>query len=754
MSSKKSFSVPPPPVPPQPPRSFAPGLALQKPKIDPYDPMPRTSTTDAYSFLRTDTEDDSASGTWTTIDPDTGARAWDEEHRRQSVQGSSASSIRSGSRATTPAPDSWMQWAVPGTASTTGESSRASSPERRNDADASIDPEVRRLFVDTRDIMMDNTRPTTLFEKRNQKSLAKGNATKIKNMIGGEVVSIVHNPIDDRVKYRDHEGNYVDGIDRGKMKKRYEDEWRSRLDNRAAQMEHLTKIKLAWEALSPAEKARQIERREANAKLVSLLGAGLQSRADLYVFDETPDIYRRTKKWTISLGRPRESSTANSEAWSFTGGYSSDIVSNKTVTDRYNHQVGDRSRDGLPSTSRQYDSSDRETSLGKRRPSDRTNDDSWSSDNGFSLDTPSEDDYLQHYKDRDAHRPGRRPPAGPRYGAPLSGPLDMRDPSDSNRISSVASGKYPRSSIPSQAALSDKDYLPRYDDHDAYRPGKRPPTGPRYGGPPSSPLGMRNSSYHNRTPSVASSGQYSGFSILSQATGKATSIGKASYQSSKATPSVTSETVTVADPALELALLKDLSARKENYDDKDDAMDKFDLIVEVSSKHGRIVQMKLLDLVEYGSSAVSDRIFSGRVQEIQYFPAERMALVVFLVPAHAAAFVRHVKNLREQDEHEYRRLQINAEWYKGLETEAVYPAQNFSLASVLTDDASRVLYISHVSVNKKVQDFADDMKMAFPEKIIVKVDNSSYPSPYHTNLFYLRIADIASEASPAVCPGT
>lgn len=611
-----------------------------------------------------------------------------------------------------------MQWAVPGAPSIIGQSSRASSPEQTNNANASIDPEVRRLFVDTRDIMLDNERPTTLFEKRNKRSLAKGNATKIKNIIGGEVVSIVHNPVDDRVKYRDSEGNYVDGIDRGKMKKRYEDEWRSRLDNRAAQIAHLTKIKLAWEALSPEEKARQMERREANAKLVSLLGAGLQSRSDVFEFDEIPDIYRRTQKWTISLERPRASSTASSEVRSFASGYSSN-VSNETVTDRHNYSIADRSRYSLPSRSSHDDSRNRETSLGKRRPSDRTKDDSWSLDNGFSLDTQTEDNNFQSYEDRDGYRPGKRPSAGPRYGGPPSGPSGTKSPS--------------------------------YNDREAHRPGNRPPTGPRYGGPPSGPLGVRNPSYHHRTTSVASSGQYSGFSIPSQATGKTSPKGKVSYQSSKATPSVTSKTVTIEDPVLELALLKDLSARKENYDDNDGSIDKFDLIVKLSDKRGRIVQMTLLGLVEYGSSAVGDRIFSGRVQEIQYFPAERMALVVFLVPQHAEAFVRHVQNLRDHDEHEYRRLQINAEWYKGLEKEAVYPAQTWTLASVVTDDASRVLHISHVSVNKKVQDFADDMKMAFPDKIVVKVDA---PSPLLAYYTYFNVADFTPKATSAVCSGT
>ena len=517
--------------------------------------------------------------------------------------------------------------------------------------------------------MLDNSRPTTLFDKRNQKSLAKGNATKIKNMIGNDVVSIVHQPIDDRVKYRDANGNYVDGIDRGKMKKRYEDEWRQRLDNRAAQMERLSKIKLAWEALSPAEKARRIEKREENAKLVSGLGAGLESRDDLYEFDEIPELYRRETKWTVDGSMTKASSTASWVVRSSASGYSSDLVSTQTVTNRPNYPVTDHSTHGLPLRNRHHDSNHGETSLGKRKPNDRTCDDTWSSDNSFSVDTPSEDDYLH-----------------------------------------------------------------RDEDHDGFCFGGRPRVRPRYKGPPSGLLAIRNPTYHNRPPSMVPSGQFSGFSFPSKATGKASSIGKTSYQSSKGTPSVTSETVTVLDPAPELALLEDLTARKEDYEDNDGAIDKFDAIVAACSKNGRVVQMTLLGLVKYGSSAVGDRIFSGRVQEIQYFPADRMALVVFLVPKQAAAFVRHVRNLREQDEHEFRRLQINAEWYQGLEKEAVYPAQTWTLASVVSDDASRVLHISHVPVEKKVEDFADEMKLAFPDKIIVKV-HTLVPLRFHISLF-------------------
>ena len=189
----------------------------------------------------------------------------------------------------------------------------------------SVDPEVSRLFVDTSDIMTDNTGSASAFEVRNQSNLHKGNATVIKNMIGNDVVSIVHQPIDDRAKYRDEDGNYIDGINRGLMKKRYEDEWRKRLDDRKAQMEHITKLKREWETLSPAEKAQRIARREANASLLNTLGAGIEPMVDIFEFDEVPEVYRRRSKWTISEHSSRASSRVSNVISSVVGGPCFDV---------------------------------------------------------------------------------------------------------------------------------------------------------------------------------------------------------------------------------------------------------------------------------------------------------------------------------------------------------------------------------------------------------------------------------------------
>jgi hypothetical protein len=49
---------------------------------------------------------------------------------------------------------------------------------------------------------------------------------------------------------------------------------------------------------------------------------------------------------------------------------------------------------------------------------------------------------------------------------------------------------------------------------------------------------------------------------------------------------------------------------------------------------------------------------------------------------------------------DYRRLQINAEFYRGVEMEAVYPAQKYILAAVIAAEATRSIllrgYLQHL----------------------------------------------------------
>ena len=127
-----------------------------------------------------------------------------------------------------------------------------------------------------------------------------------------------------------------------------------------------------------------------------------------------------------------------------------------------------------------------------------------------------------------------------------------------------------------------------------------------------------------------------------------------------------------------------------------------------------------------------------------------MALVIFLFPHEASSFVRHVHNVRENDSHGSRALQVDVDWYKGLEIDAVYPAQLQTLASTLSEHASRVLLVSRIPVKVTTAEFAHDMKLCFSDKIFVKVaiiqPTKRYVREREGNMAILEFASIRDAA--------
>lgn len=84
-----------------------------------------------------------------------------------------------------------------------------------------------------------------------------------------------------------------------------------------------------------------------------------------------------------------------------------------------------------------------------------------------------------------------------------------------------------------------------------------------------------------------------------------------------------------------------------------------------SQEHGRVVLVHLHQLVKFTPGAIAKRVFGGIIQEMQLFPVQRVAIVIFLHPSEAKAFVRHVKKTHEQGtRNEIVTLQIEAGWYK------------------------------------------------------------------------------------------
>ncbi len=125
--------------------------------------------------------------------------------------------------------------------------------------------------------------------------------------------------------------------------------------------------------------------------------------------------------------------------------------------------------------------------------------------------------------------------------------------------------------------------------------------------------------------------------------------------------------------------------------------------------------------VAYSTSAIAERLFGGgAIQEIQFFPEERQALVVFVHPHEAAAFIEHVQSVKERNRKDYRRLQINAEFYRGVEMEAVYPAQKYILAAVIAAEATRSILLRGLPTTLSLDEFARHIKFRL-SKILVKV---------------------------------
>ena len=189
--------------------------------------------------------------------------------------------------------------------------------------------------------------------------------------------------------------------------------------------------------------------------------------------------------------------------------------------------------------------------------------------------------------------------------------------------------------------------------------------------------------------------------------------------STSASPSSKESTSSVLEKGPDLAPLQDIAVDLVKHSD-DSAAKKFDLTRRASTKHGRIVTVILHEPVVYSTSAVVERVFGGTIQEIQYFPEERQALVVFVHPDEAATFVKHVQSVKESKTYDYRQLQVDADWYNGTEATAVWPAQKFILAGVIAGEASRTILLKGLSPELGLDELSRQMKVRL-SKILVKV---------------------------------
>ena len=438
---------------------------------------------------------------------------------------------------------------VPSSASTQAKPKNASAVTIAASAksqDHDIDPSVKALFVNPQHILRENRKPLSNFEQLNKTLLTSDFSAPITNIIGGQKTNTLMPKIDTRTEFRDRDGNYIDGKNRGKMKKRYEDEWQKRLELLDEEIQHATKVKRCWDALPEEEKARRRQKLEKNRSLCMLLGAGTSGApaSDIYTWEGVPEIYLQTTNPLLS---------------------SDSVHTNTPYT-----------REGAV----------------------------------------AENSFLGRFDDDASDL------------FPLSEPR-----------SSSANKLVPQ--LTSQFSSKAKNMRSRKQN--------------RRSAPSSSTIHGAKSNSKLRDIGAAKASRQEDLFIMSTPTNHASDA---------------TDTTPLLDPGPEVAAIEDLSHHGE-FTDKDGAKEQFDRIRVASAKRGRLVSILLHEPVKYTSSAMVDRIFGGVVQEIQYFPAERMAIVCFVYPAEAAALVRHAKNIKESDRHGYRRLQIDIDWYHGLEIESV-----------------------------------------------------------------------------------
>lgn len=94
--------------------------------------------------------------------------------------------------------------------------------------------------------------------------------------------------IDNRGELRNRHGKYIDGHDRGLMKKHLEEDRKKMIMERDEQLIRATQEKRAWDAMDPGEKETRLAKKARNKFLVGRLGAGVGSHKDTYETDEIP----------------------------------------------------------------------------------------------------------------------------------------------------------------------------------------------------------------------------------------------------------------------------------------------------------------------------------------------------------------------------------------------------------------------------------------------------------------------------------
>lgn len=105
--------------------------------------------------------------------------------------------------------------------------------------------------------------------------------------MGGRIVKNLDRKVDMRGEYRDRHGKYIDGVDRGSMKKHLEENRKKLIEERDSQMSRASREKRDWSAIEPSIKERLLGQRARHKALLALLGAGING-SDIDETDKVP----------------------------------------------------------------------------------------------------------------------------------------------------------------------------------------------------------------------------------------------------------------------------------------------------------------------------------------------------------------------------------------------------------------------------------------------------------------------------------
>ncbi|KAI9850722.1 MAG: hypothetical protein M1838_005213 [Thelocarpon superellum] len=281
-------------------RSFAPGLALKKRRVDPYDPLGVLAPVDEYTLMK-EKADAELSGAWTTIDPDDKQRAYDSRWH----------SDRQRMAQSTPSDASPSPWDMGRGGDAARDAADDNGPEtdrwdgpplvdpRYEDPDLDVDPTVRDKFRPIGEVLQERVRPRSLFETRNKAIMPIAlSASSMKIIRGGQVVKTLHPARDNRGVHQDRYGNYI-GRDLGPMKKHLVEDRQALIKQRDEEIVRATREKRRWDAMNPGVK-QALGAKRRPLELTYQFGPGAFA-ADVFDLEAMPEVY--TKK--VSVERVR-----------------------------------------------------------------------------------------------------------------------------------------------------------------------------------------------------------------------------------------------------------------------------------------------------------------------------------------------------------------------------------------------------------------------------------------------------------------